>query len=26
VKFYENVVVVPKGGGVRDIEIKVTPK
>jgi Matrixin len=26
VKFYQNVVVVPKGGGVRDIEIKVIPK
>ena len=26
VKFYEKAVVVPRGGGVRDIEIKVTPK
>ena len=26
VKFYENVVVVPRGGGTRNIEIKVLPK
>jgi len=26
VKFYEKVVIVPKGGGTRDIEIKVLPK
>ena len=26
VKFYEKVVVVPRGGGTRNIEIKVQPK
>ena len=26
VKFYERVVVVPKGGGTSNIEIKVLPK
>lgn len=26
VKFYEKVVIVPKGGGTRNIEIKVLPK
>jgi hypothetical protein len=26
VKFYDKIVVVPAGGGTRDIEIKVTPK
>ena len=26
VKFYEKVVVVPRGGGTRNIEIKVLPK
>ena len=26
VKFYEKVVVVPRGGGTRNVEIKVTPK